>query len=163
MDPESLSVVISAISLLVAMFSVRIALHFKQASERLSANNIFSSHLIEVNKCLVEHPELCMAYDDHPLCKTMQATPLIKAGIDAYLHMIFNLVSTTYGFYVQGIGEHRMRKDDREYWEAYQSFAAELLKGSSRARELFKHPTTQGLYPKSYVAFMNGLIDKIER
>ena len=162
MDAQIVSVAISAISLLVAMFSVRIALHFKQASERLSASNIFSLHLIQVNKCLVDQPELWMAYDDHPLNKTTQATPLIIARIDGYLHMVFNLISSAYGFYVQGIGEHKMRDDDREYWEAYKNLGMEILKNSSRARELSKHPTTQGLYPKSFVAFMNGLISKIE-
>lgn len=162
MDTQIVSVAISAISLLVAMFSVRIAVHFKQESERLSASNIFSLHLIQVNKCLVDQPELWMAYDDHPLNKTTQATPLIIARIDGYLHMVFNLLSATYGFYVQGIGERKMRNDDREYWEAYKNLGMEILKNSSRARELFKHPTTQGLYPKSFVAFMNGLISKIE-
>jgi hypothetical protein len=38
----------------------------------------------------------------------------------------------------------------------------EIMKDSSRARELFKHSTTQGLYPKSFVAFMNGLIGGVE-
>ena len=162
MDTQIVSVVISAISLLVAMFSVRIAVHFKQASERLSASNIFSLHLIQVNKCLVDQPELWMAYDDHPLAKITQTTPVISARIDAYLLMVFNLLSTTYGFYVQGIGEDRMRNEDREYWEAWKYYAAEIIKDSSRARELFKHSTTQGLYPKSFVAFMNGLIRGVE-
>lgn len=162
MDTQIVSVVISAISLVVAMFSVRLAVHFKQESERLSASNIFSLHLIQVNRCLVDQPELWMAYDDHPLTKTVQATPLIFARIDAYLHMIFNLISSAYGFYVQGIGEQRMKSDDREYWEAYKNLGVEVLANSSRARELFKDPTTQVLYPKSFVAFMNGLIRKIE-
>jgi len=162
MDTQIVSVGISAISLIVAMFSVRLAMHFKQESQRLSAGSIFKSHLIEVNKCLVDHPELWMAYDDHPLTKEIQTTPLIRARIDAYLHMVLNLISTTYGFYVQGIGEHRMRNDDREYWEAYKYFGTVVLKSSSRARELFKDPTNQGLYPKSFVTFMNGIISKIE-
>ncbi len=162
MDTQIMSVVISAISLVVALFSVRIAVHFKQASERLSANNIFSLHVTQVNKCLVDQPELWMAYDNHPLTKTTQTTPLISARIDAYLHMVYNLISSAYGFYVQGIGERRMRSDDREYWEAYKNLGVEILASSSRARELFKHSTTQALYPKSFVAFMNGLINKIE-
>jgi hypothetical protein len=37
-----------------------------------------------------------------------------------------------------------------------------IMKDSSRARELFKHSTVQGLYPKSFVAFMNGLIGGVE-
>jgi hypothetical protein len=103
-----------------------------------------------------------MVYDDHPLNKTTQLTPLIRARIDGYLHMVFNLFSTTYGFYVQGIGEQRMRDDDREYWDAYKNYGMVLMKNSSRARDLFKDSTTQGLYPKSFVYFMNGLIRKVE-
>ena len=162
MNIEILSVVISATSLFLALFSVRIAWQYKQSSERLTANTIFASHLITIDKCLVDQPELWMAYDDHPLAKTTQTTPLISARIDAYLLMVFNLLSTTYGFYVQGIGEDRMRNEDREYWEAWKYYAAEIIKDSSRARELFKHSTTQGLYPKSFVAFMNGLIRGVE-
>ena len=162
MDAQTLSVLISAISLCVAMFSVRLALQYREETVRLSASNIFSSHLININKHLVDQPELWMVYDDHPLNKTMQRTPLMSARIDAYLHMTFNLFSTTYGFYVQGIGERRMRDDDREYWEAYKNFGSVLMKSSSRARELFKDPTTQGLYPKSFVEFMNGMIRKVE-
>ena len=162
MDIEILSIVISAISLFVAMFSVRMAWQYKQSSERLSANTIFASHLITIDKCLVDQPELWMAYDDHPLAKITQTTPVISARIDAYLLMVFNLLSTTYGFYVQGIGEHRMRNEDREYWEAWKYYAMEIMKDSSRARELFKHSTVQGLYPKSFVAFMNGLIRGVE-
>jgi len=144
------------------MFSVWLALQYRQETERLSASNIFSSHLININKYLIDQPELWMVYDDHPLNKITQLTPLISARIDAYLHMVFNLISTTYGFYVQGIGEQRMRDDDREYWEAYKNFGMVLMKSSSRARELFNQPTTQRLYPKSFVEFMNGLIRKIE-
>ncbi len=162
MDLQLVSIVISVISLVVAIFSVRMAWHYKQASERLSANNIFSSQLITVHKCLIDQPELWMTYDDHPLTKTVPTNPSISARIDGYLYMVFNLLSTTYGFYVQYIGEHKMRSDDREYWEAWKYFGTELLKNSSRARELFKTPTTQGLYPKSFVAFMNELIHKIE-
>jgi mRNA-degrading endonuclease YafQ of YafQ-DinJ toxin-antitoxin module len=161
-DLQIVSIVISAISLFVALFSVRMAWNYKQASERLSANSIFSSQLITVHKCLIDQPELWMTYDDHPLTKTMPTDPSISARIDGYLYMVFNLLSTTYGFYVQYIGEHKMRTDDREYWEAWKYFATELLKSSSKARELFKYPTTQRLYPKSFVSFMNGLIRKIE-
>lgn len=161
MDTQIVSVVISTISLCVAMFSVRLAMQYRQETVRLSAANIFSSHLININKYLVDEPELWMVYDDHPLNKTMQLTPLIRARIDAYLHMVFNLFSTTYGFYVQGISEQRMRDDDREYWNAYKNFGMVLMKNSSRARELFQDSTTQGLYPKSFVDFMNGLIRKI--
>jgi hypothetical protein len=103
-----------------------------------------------------------MLYNDHPLNKTTQLTPLISARIDCWLHMVFNLFSATFGFYIQGIGEKRMRDDDREYWDAYKNFGMVLLKNSSRARELFKNPTTQGLYPKSFVEFMNALIRQIE-
>ena len=162
MDFQIVSIVISAISLFVALFSVRMAWNYKQASERLSANSIFSSQLITVHKCLIDQPELWMVYDDHPLTETMPTSPSISARIDGYLYMLFNLLSTTYGFYVQYIGEHKMRTDDREYWEAWKYFATELLKGSSKARELFKYPTTQRLYPKSFVAFMNELIHRIE-
>jgi len=161
-DTQVLSVVISATSLFLALFSVRIAWQYKQSSERLTANTIFASHLITIDKCLVDQPELWMAYDDHPLAKTTQTTPLISARIDAYLLMVFNLLSTTYGFYVQGIGEKKMGKEDREYWEAWKCYATEIMKDSSRARELFKHSTTQGLYPKSFVSFMNGLIRGVE-
>ncbi len=162
MGTEILSVVISAISLFLALFSVRIAWQYKQSSERLSANTIFTSHLVTIDKCLIDQPELWMAFDDHPLAKTIQTTPLISARIDAYLLMVFNLLSTTYAFYVQGIGEKRMRYEDREYWEAWKCYAMEVMKDSSRARELFKHARVQGLYPKSFVAFMNGLIRGVE-
>lgn len=162
MDTPIVSVLISAFSLCVAMFSVRLALQYKQETARLSASNIFSSHVININKYLVDQPELWMVYDEHPLQKTMQLTPLISAKIEGYLHMTFNLFSTTYAFYMQGIGERSMRDDDREYWDAYKNFGMVLLKNSSRARELFKQPTTQGLYPKSFVEFMNGLIRKVE-
>jgi hypothetical protein len=161
-DAQMLSVVISGISLCVAMFSVRLALQYREETVRLSASNIFSSHLININKNLVDQPELWILYDDHPLNKTTQLTPLISARIDGWLHMVFNLFSATYGFYVQGIGEKRMRDYDREYWDAYKNFGIVLFKNSSRARELFKHPINQGLYPKSFVEFMNGLIPKVE-
>ncbi len=161
-DTQILSVVISGISLIIAMFSVRMAWHYKQSTERLSANTIFASHLITIDRCLVDQPELWMAYDEHPLAKTTKATPLISARIDAYLYMVFNLLSTTYGFYIQGIGEHRMRKEDREYWEAWKHYARQVMEDSSRARELFKYSATQALYPTSFVAFMNGLIGEVE-
>ncbi len=103
-----------------------------------------------------------MAFDDHPLAKTIQTTPLISARIDAYLLMVFNLLSASHGFYVQGIGEKRMRNEDREYWEAWKHYAAQVMKDSSRGRELFKNSTVQRLYPRSFVAFMNGLIQEVE-
>ena len=110
----------------------------------------------------MEQPELWAAYDNHPLAKTTQNTPVISARIDAYLYMVFNLLSATYGFYVQGIGEKRMRNEDREYWEAWNYYAMVVMKDSSRARELFKNSTVQRLYPRSFVAFMNGLIQGVE-
>jgi hypothetical protein len=137
-------------------------MQYRQETARLSASNIFSSHVININKYLVDQPELWMVYDEHPLNKAIQLTPLISARIEGYLHMVFNLFSTTYAFYVQGIGEGSMRDDDREYWEAYKNYGIVLLKYSSRARDLFKQPTTQRLYPKSFVDFMNGLIRQVE-
>jgi len=92
--------------------------------------------LLELDRNLIDNPELWGIYDSHPLSQIKASDPLVQSKRNAFIYLHFNLFEMVHDFYHHVIS--RMDKIDIMYWHEWYRYIYQFFRESSKARIIFK-------------------------
>lgn len=153
-----IALTISIISFILSLVTVYITYRFNKITIRNTAKLEHNKLLLEIDKILIDDPELWGIYDNHPLSKKEDQSDLkLQAKQEAFIYYYLNLFDVIYEFYSRQIVKN---KNDKKLWKAWVQFIEHFLSGCSQARETVKK--SYHLYDDDQSEFFRGIIEKIE-
>jgi hypothetical protein len=157
---EMLTLGISILSLCISILAAYKTYLLGEYQLRLTSRNEFQKLQIDVNKVLIEYPELWAIYDSHAMSSHGLNDAKEKAKLEAFAHMIFNVFESVFVFYGDS---PRLTKAEREHVEAWRGFLRDFLNESSFARELLSKPASRIMYNVRFIAEVETALKTINR
>jgi len=154
---STVSLVISLISFFLTSLAVVFTYRFNRITIRNTAKQQHQAILLEIDKMLIEHPELWTIYDDHPMSAITEETPELKAKNEAFIFFYLNFFDLVYEFYNKHIIKNR---NDKETWRSWKDYIEYFLQGCSQARVIIQR--SGRLYESDLSAFYLSIIEKSE-
>ncbi len=160
MDNNIISLVISIFSLIISTIAAVIIWKFNSISIRNTSRQEHNKLMLEINKLLIENPELWAVYDNHPVNKSIKDTSdhLVHAKRTAFIYHYINFFDILFDFYNRQIFQN---KNDKADWKAWDSFITHYFKGSTEAREVYKN--SFGLFDDDFSRYIMAKINEIEK
>jgi hypothetical protein len=130
-----------------------------RTSIRQTIKNSYMSALFEIDKQLMNNPDLWTIYDSYPvgLQKSNDGKPLGQRR--AFISYHFNLFEVTHTNYTRILYKN---KADKEFWDSMQKYIQQFFKCSTEARNIFKETSIQELYLPDFLTLINKMITDIE-
>ncbi|HWN09161.1 MAG TPA: hypothetical protein VNO50_07845 [Pyrinomonadaceae bacterium] len=144
---EIATLTISLVSLSISIFVGYRTHAFGEYQLRLGTRNDFQKLLIDVDKTLVENPQLWAIYDAYPASGAL--TDIEKGRLRAFAYMLLNVFECVFAFYGDS---PRLTKAENESFEAWKGFLKNTLQDSSFARELLANPKLRLIYHSKLIA-----------
>lgn len=104
--------------------------------------------LFDIDRQLVNRPELWAIYDDHPMSASRSSEPEAVSRRQAFLYFHFNLFETVYNDYNRVL--RRTRTDD-QYWRSWDAWIRHFFRASSEVRSLFADAVSQDVFSGDFV------------
>jgi hypothetical protein len=152
---EIATLTISLVSLSISIFAAYKTYGLGEYQLRLANRNEFQKLLIDVNKVLVERPELWAIYDSHPIPREGLRDPKERARLEALAYMLLNVFECVFTFYGDS---PRLTKAERESFAAWKGFLNNLLQDSSLMRELLDKPNLRLMYNAKLIAEVDSIL-----
>lgn len=152
---DVLPVIISILSLGVALFVAQRAWKFNDLSTRRASRETHAKMLFDLGKVLLDSPQLWGIYDTHALAVDRDNAPVAAAKRETFIYQHFNVFEMVRDYYTNVIRRDRV---DEEYWQSWHCYMKQFFRSSGDARRLFLEPRTQEIYSRGYVEFTNQLI-----
>jgi len=150
---ETATLIISLVSLSISVFAGYKASAFSEYQLRLSNRNQFQVLLVDIDKTLIEHPELWSFYDSYP--REWLADPIGRARLEAFGYMMLNIFECVFAFYGDSA---RLTKAERHSFDAWKGFLRNTLENSSFARELVGGPNIRPMYNAKLIAEIDSVL-----
>lgn len=149
------AIFISSLALIISILGWRNS----RVSVRQTIKNSYMSALFDIDKQLINNPDLWTIYDNYPkgLQKSDEGKHLGQRRAFIFYH--FNLFEVTHTNYTRILYKN---KADKEFWEAMKNYIVQFFNCSSESRLIFKEPQTQELYLPDFLILINGIINNIE-
>ncbi len=113
--------------------------------------------MLEIDQMYIDDPDLWSIYDDHPIGKHVETTPLKRGKKEALVYYYLNYFDIIFDFYHKQIV---MNVNDRKDWESWRAFMMHFFASCSLARNLFKESTEW--YDEKYAKFLSDVIQEVE-
>ncbi len=152
---EIATLVISLVSLSISILAAYKTYGLGEYQLRLTNRNEFQKLLIDVDKVLVEHPELWAIYDSHPIPREGMNDPTGRAKLEAFAYMMLNVFECVFTFYGDS---PRLTKAEKESFAAWKGFLSSLLQDSSFMRELLDKPNIRLVYNAKLIAEVDSIL-----
>lgn len=153
---EITTLIISLVSLSISIIVGYKTYIFSEYQLRLSNRNEFQKLLVDVNKTLVEHPELWAIYDSYPVPRERLADPMERARLHAFTHMVLNICECVFAFYGDS---SRLTKAESASFDAWKGFLRDTLQQSSFARELVSNTNIRTMYHAKLIAEIDSVLE----
>ena len=158
---------LSIVPILIAMASLIISLYvayrawkFNELSTRRASRQAHVQMLFEIDKLLIQYPELWGIYDTNPLGEKRDSSPLAVARREAFLYQHFNIFYVVHDYYMNIITRD---KADDDNWKSWETYLKQLFIQSTEARRLFKESRSQEIYTRQFRDVVNGILAEVER
>lgn len=158
MDKSMLAIAISVVSLLVSLL---VAFHnwsYDRTTVRFTSRNHYTNALFDIDRQLVNRPELWAIYDDHPMAAKRSMDPEAVARRDAFIYLHFNLFETVYNDYHKVL---QRTQTDEQYWRSWDSWIHYFFRTSSEARNLFYNAECQDIFFGDFVLYAKTVIREV--
>jgi hypothetical protein len=152
---ETTTLIISLVSLSISVFAGFKTYLFSEYQLRLSNRNEFQKLLVDINKTMVEHPELWAIYDSYPVPREGLADPIGRAKLQAFAYMMLNVFECVFAFYGDS---PRLTRAERNAFDAWKGFLRNTLENSSFARELVGNPNLRTMYHAKLMAEIDSVL-----
>lgn len=149
---------IALISLLISLLMARRNWWYSDVGVRYVSRNQYMNALFDIDRQLIDRPELWAIYDNHEMALSRSNEAGAKARRDAFLYLHFNLFETVYVDYNKIL---QPTQHDNEFWKSWEAWMYQFFEGSSEARALFTRPMAQTIFSKAFVDYINSLLQKI--
>jgi hypothetical protein len=153
--PETLSLCISIISLLVAIFAARYSYQLGARQVHLAARHDFLKQLLEVDKELIRDPSLWALYDNHPMAKLRTGDPAHEGRLEAFAYLKFNIYNMVF-VYAREMSASSLA--DRELFECYDHLFRDSLTTSALMRNILKGKDFESLFGKEFTDHLRGML-----
>ena len=145
---ETITLTISLVSISISLVAAYKSYRFQEYQSRLNTRRQFQPLLLDTNKAMIAHPELCAFYDAS-YTQSNSSNPVERARLEAYAHMLLNTLEIIFAFYGDS---PRLTNAERASFEAWKRYLRDTLERSSLARELWNNPNIKPMYNPNLVA-----------
>jgi F0F1-type ATP synthase delta subunit len=125
----------------------------------------FKKMLIDLDKVLIEHPELFNVFDEQKKTKPIKSRSGDKnfdeAQETAVFFMLMNIFDTAYTYYYRSDVKYVLTDSDRDDKEVITKWMKQLLKDSQKFRTFINDPKIQQIYPDMLMRQLNIWIQEI--
>lgn len=156
--------VITAIgSLFVAACALIISLYYAKKSRELNitllkrnAEHDHTNAILEIDKMLVQYPELWAVYDEHEMSKndSINKDSIKRGRLEAFVYAHLNIFELVFEFYHSDVAKMSYR--DMKYWEAWEKYIKGFITDSSIARQIINSPEAKNIYPEPFMSYMES-------
>lgn len=150
------------LSAIVAVLSMGVSWHFsnlsRQHSEAALRNTGGSTHiemLLELDKILIERPELWSIYDEAALPAGTPGDPYIELRKEALSHYYLNMFERVFSFYSTIAPETGLNKS---YMAAWKRYLAHWLKNSSIGKQQARRVLDQNIFPEHFSKLLRAAL-----
>jgi len=152
---ETITLTISLVSISISIVAAYKSYRFAEFQGRLNTRRHFQPLLLDTNRAMIAHPELCAFYDASSI-QSDSSNPVERARLEAYAHMLLNTLEIIFAFYGDSA---RLTNAEKESFEAWKRFLRDILDRSSLARELWNSPNIKPMYNPNLVAEIESAIN----
>lgn len=127
---------------------------------RYGARNQYMNAVFDIDRQMVNHPELWAIYDGHALANARKTCPEASGRRQAFLYFHFNLFETVFNDY------HRVLQwlpRDEQHWRSWDNWIRRFFRGSSDARSEFLEAAEAGIFIEDFLNYARSIVDEIER
>ena len=149
---DSIALVISLVAAALATYAAVQTYHLDKASFRVSNYHQFDALLIEIDKQLIELPQLSAIFDAAPF----EGEPLEKRRLEAFVHMHLDLFQMVHSFI-----EDRTQKGhdiDHEFSDSWLAYMRSFIHECPLAREMLAQSTTKDVFQRSFIKMMDEFV-----
>ena len=107
--------------------------------------------LLDIDKQLIEKPELWLIYDDYPAPSGTQQDPWDRARREAFIYFHLNMYEAFFDFHRQLAPTWEA---DKEYEKSWKHYVKDFFDRSSEARKVWDIERTRKLYSTGFVSFI---------
>lgn len=150
---DSIALVISLVAAALATYAAVQTYHLDKASFRVSNYHQFDALLIEIDKQLIELPQLSAIFDTAPF----EGEPLEKRRLEAFVYMHLDLFQMVHSFI-----ENSAQKGldiDHEFRDAWLAYMRSFIHECPLAREILAQGTTKDVYQRSFIKVMGEFVE----
>ena len=151
---ESATIIVSVLSLSISIGAAYKTYTFSEYQLRLSNRTEFQKLLVDIDKSLIEHPELWALYDSYS--ELRENSPAGRVRLQAFAHMVLNIFECVFAFYADS---SRLTNAERESFEAWKGFLRFTLQESSLTRELVSKPNLRVMYHAKLLAEIDSILE----
>jgi hypothetical protein len=154
---ETATIIVSVVSLLISLVAAYKAYAFSEYQLRLSNRTEFQKLLVDIDKSLIEYPELWALYDSYSDLR--ESSPSGQVRLRAFAHMVLNIFECVFAFYADS---SRLTKAERESFHAWKGFLRFTLQESSLTRELVAKPNLRAMYHAKLLAEIDLVLQSFD-
>lgn len=158
MATSTITLILSITSLLISGMVAVITYRYNRITIRNAARLEHNKLLLEIDHMYIEDPDLWSIYDEHPIAKHIEKTPLKKGKKEAFIYYYINFFDIIFDFYHKQIYKN---KNDKNDWKAWSDFIYHFFRGCSMAREMFRDSATW--YDDDFSSYILRVIHDIEK
>lgn len=167
----SLGDILKIVAILVTGITSIVAYRFWRHQLKINTRNTLQAMLIDIDKKLIDYPELWTVYDAYKVPSANISTPEDCKALDqrlrAHIFMVFNLFEVVFAYYrnpdpISLFGFRRLASVDSDSKGSWNRYATEFFRNSSFARDLWSKPATQEIYAKEFRKEINDIVDAIK-
>jgi hypothetical protein len=155
----SFSLIISIVSLALSVYVTLRNWRYSETTVRYVARNQSMNALFDIDRQLINRPELWAIYDDHPMAQGRDNGAEAKARRQAFIFFHFNLFESAFNDYNKVL---RPTKVDRQYWRSWDAWIHAFFRSSSEARTLLAEASSQQIFFGDFVEYMNEVVRDVE-
>lgn len=156
---EKLSLTIATVSLIIAVLTAIKSYLLSEYQLRLNVRNDFHKMLIEINKIQIADPDLSGVYDCNKSSLNLSSDFKTTAKIRSMAYMTLNTFEAVFAFYGDS---PRLRKAEKESFEAWKGYFREFIQGSSLARQLMKDAEGEKTYHRSLITEFKSATEELQ-
>jgi hypothetical protein len=151
---ETATIIVSFVSLAISLIAAYKTYTFSEYQLRLSNRTEFQKLLVDIDKSLIEHPELWAIYDSYSALR--EADPVGRVRLQAFAHMVLNIFECVFAFYGDS---PKLTNAEQESFQAWKGFLKFTLQESSLTRELLNTPKLRAMYHAKFLEEIDSILE----
>ncbi|MFH0815814.1 MAG: hypothetical protein V1934_03240 [Methanobacteriota archaeon] len=156
---EIIALTLSIISLAISLFVAYRGWKINEIALRRSFRQEHYRMLLEVDKHLMQNPELWKTYDKYKDDEVNLDEKGSQRRRRAFIYLHLNLFEMIFDYYEYLSNKNKL---DINYWNAWNRYIYQFFRESSEARAIFKEKVTQEIFSDSYNKYILIMIAQIE-
>ncbi|MBC8044304.1 MAG: hypothetical protein IAF08_12775 [Rhizobacter sp.] len=150
-------IVISALSFVNSVIFTFVLWRDNYVLLRSTARQEHNRLLLEIDKYLVDSPDLWAMWDEHGAQSNL--SPEHQMKIRQFVYLVMNVYETVFDFY-----HHLVRRNaaDEAHWTKWHNIITEFLRTSAFAREVVADVKTRRNYSEGFITYLDRIVASVQ-